>query len=134
KAALEALAPEERVIAEQVLQGGIPAVRQAVEKMNDQAKAEGRPEIKPDALVAVAEDLLPTLRTAEWRDRADAAIADIEELDLRDLRSVVVASEQAAKDDETRELAAQLRDGLSRRVEGEQARWLSEMAENLAEG
>lgn len=134
KAALAALAPEEQVIAEQVLQGGIPAVRQAVEKMNEQARAEGRPEVKPDALVAVAERLLPALRTAEWRDRADAAVADLDELDLRDLRSVVVAADQAAKDDEARAIAATLREGLGRRVEGEQAKWLAEIAENLDDG
>lgn len=134
KAALEALEQDQRVIAEQVLRGGIPAVRQGVEKMNEQARAEGRPEIKPDALLGLAERLLPALRTAEWRDRADAAIADLDELDLRDLRSVVVASDQAARDDETRELAATLRDGLARRVEDEQNRWIADLTETLADG
>src|SRR5699024_9541887 len=57
-----------------------------------------------------------------------------EELDLRDLRSVVVAADSGAKDDEARQLAAQLREGLSRRVEQEQSRWLSELADTLAEG
>ncbi|MCB0978987.1 MAG: hypothetical protein KDB02_16155, partial [Acidimicrobiales bacterium] len=134
KAALSALPPEEQVIAEQVLRGGIPAVRQAVDRMNEQAKVEGRPTVKPDALIAVAEKLLPTLRAAEWRDRAEAAAADIDELDLRDLRSVVVAADQGAKDDETRELAAQLREGLTRRVDQEQQKWLDELAQNLTEG
>lgn len=134
KAALDALAPEEQVIAEQVLRGGIPAVRQAVDKMNEQAKAEGHPTVKPDALVSVAEKLLPALRAAEWRDRAEAAVADLEELDLRDLRSVVVAADQGTKDDETRALAAQLRDGLTHRVDQEQAKWLAEIAETLTEG
>src|SRR6478609_5108095 len=41
KAALDALPAAEQVIAEQVLNGGIPAVRQAIEKMNEQAKASG---------------------------------------------------------------------------------------------
>lgn len=134
KAALDALEQNERVVAEQVLQGGIPAVRQGVEKMNEAAKAEGRPEIKPDALLQLAERLLPALRTAEWRDRAEAAIADLDELDLRDLRSVVVASDQAARDDETRAMAATIREGLDRRVEAEQASWLADMAETLADG
>ncbi len=54
------------MIAEQVLRGGVPAVRQAVDKMNEDARAEGRPEVKPDALLTVAERLLPALRSAEW--------------------------------------------------------------------
>lgn len=134
KVALDALAPEEQVIAEQILRGGVPAVRQAVDKMNEQAKAEGRPEIKAEPLLAVAERLLPALRSAEWRDRAEAAVADLDELDLRDLRSVVVAAEQGAKDDEARALAAQLRDGLTARVDQEQAAWLAEITETLADG
>ena len=134
KAALELLPPEEQVIAEQILRGGVPAVRQAVDKMNEQARADGRPEVKPDALMAVAERLLPALRTAEWRDKAESAVADIDELDLRDLRSVVVAADTGAKDDETRALAAQVREGLARRVDQEQAAWLAEISETLTDG
>src|SRR5690606_9193061 len=89
---------------------------------------------KADALVAIAEKLLPGLRAADWRDRAEAAVADLDELDLRDLRSVVVAADQAAKDDEARALAAQLREGLTQRVDQEQQKWLDELAETLAEG
>ncbi len=134
KVALDALAPEEQVIAEQVLRGGVPAVRQAVEKMNEEAKAAGRAEVKAEPLLAVAERLLPALRAAEWRDRAEAAVADLDELDLRDLRSVVVAADTGAKDDEGRALAAQLREGLARRVDQEQAAWLAEIAETLGDG
>lgn len=133
-AVLAELPEEERPIAEQVLRGGVPAVRQAVEKQNEQAKAEGRPEIKAEPLVAIAERLLPRLRTAEWRDRADAALANLDELDLRDLRSVVVAADSAARDDETRELAASLREGLNRRVEEEHQAWLVELGETIAAG
>ncbi len=133
KAALQALSPEQRVVAEQVLRGGVPAVRQAVDKQNEQARAEGHPEVKAEPLVALAEQLLPALRAAEWHDRAAAALADIDELDLRDLRSVVVAADTAVKDDEARELAAQLRAALTRRVDEEQSAWLTEIAATLAE-
>ena len=102
KAALAELPAEQQPVAEQVLKGGIPAVRAAVAKQNEQARAEGKPEVKADQLVDLAEKLLPRLRAAEWRDRAEAAMADLEELDLRDLRSVIVAAEGAARDDETR--------------------------------
>jgi hypothetical protein len=134
KAVLDALASEERPVAEQVLRGGVPSVRQALDKQNEQARAEGRPTVPADSVVALAERLLPRLRAAEWRDRADAALSDLDDLDLRDLRSVVVAADTAAKDDESREKAAALRDGLARRVEQEQTNWLQELASTLAEG
>jgi hypothetical protein len=134
KAALDALPAAEQVIAEQVLNGGIPAVRQAVEKQNEQARAAGGREVAAQPLIAIAERLLPDLRAAEWRDKAEAALADLTELDLRDLRSVVVAADNGAKDEESRELASQLREGLTARLDSEQAAWLSELQETLAEG
>ena len=133
-AALAALPAEQKPIAEQVLRGGIPAVRQAVEKQNETNKAEGKPEISPAPLLQLAEQLMPSLRSAEWRDKAEAALADLSELDLRDLRSVVVASDAGARDDETRALAEQLKAGLAQRVESEQASWLNEITELLAGG
>ena len=133
-AALAALPAEQKPIAEQVLRGGIPAVRQAVEKQNETNKAEGKPEISPAPLLQLAEQLMPSLRSAEWRDKAEAALADLPELDLRDLRSVVVASDAGARDDETRALAEQLKAGLTQRVESEQAAWLTEISELLAGG
>ena len=133
-AALAALPAEQKPIAEQVLRGGIPAVRQAVEKQNETNKAEGKPEISPAPLLQLAEQLMPSLRSAEWRDKAESALADLPELDLRDLRSVVVASDAGARDDETRALAEQLKAGLAQRVESEQAAWLTEISELLAGG
>ena len=64
---------------------------------------------------SMAEELLPRLRVAEWLDRADAALADVDELDLRDLRSVVAAADDpvVARDEATRELAAELRAALA---------------------
>ena len=133
-AVLASLPEEQKPVAEQVLRGGIPAVRQAVQKQNETNKAEGLPEITAGPLLALAEQLSPALRTAEWRDRAEAALADMAELDLRDLRSVVVAADAGARDEETRELAEQLRTGLSERVDAEHAAWLAEIDETLAAG
>ena len=116
-AVLETLAAEQRPIAEQVLRGGVPAVRQAVDQQNEKNRAAGLPEIHGDELVALAEGLLPKLRAADWRDKADSALKLLDELDLRDLRSVVVAADQGARDDESRALAQQLGEGLTRGVE-----------------
>jgi hypothetical protein len=131
---LAALPPEQRPVAEQVLRGGIPAVRQGIEKQNETARAEGRPEVKADALVTLAEQLLPALRTAEWLDRAEAALADIDELDLRDLRSVVVAADDSARDEASRALATDLRAQLTRRVDQAHTEWLAEIGSALDEG
>jgi hypothetical protein len=131
---LAGLPEEQKPVAEQVLKGGIPAVRQAVEKQNEQNKAEGKPEINDAPLVALAEQLMPALRTAEWRDKAEAALAEMAELDLRDLRSVVVAADAAARDEETRELAEKLRTGLAERVDAEHTAWLAEIDETLSSG
>ena len=133
-AVLDELAVEERPIAEQVLRGGVPAVREAIAKQNEQARAENRPEIPSDQLVALAERMLPKLRAAEWLDKADAALADLDELDLRDLRSVVVAADGNTRDEQSRALLVQLQEGLARRVEQEQTNWIDDMTANLDAG
>src|SRR5262245_44361663 len=73
KALLASLPPEQVPIAEQLFAGGLPAVRQAIATQNDVLKAEGKPEVPSRSLVALAEQMLPQVRAAEWRDRADAA-------------------------------------------------------------
>ena len=47
-AVLDALPPEQRPIAEQVLRGGIPAVRQAVEQQNASLREQGGTEVKAE--------------------------------------------------------------------------------------
>ena len=133
-ALLESLPAEQRPIAEQLLAGGIPSVRQAIDKQNEQLKAEGKAEVKPEALLRVAEDLRQRAQAAVWRDRAEAAAAVVDELDLRDLRSVVNAAGDAGRDDEAKALASQLREALGRRVEKEHAAWLAELTETVQAG
>jgi hypothetical protein len=134
RALIDELPELERPVAEELAQGGPAGVRAALDRQNEQAKAEGLPTIDPGPLMALADQLWPRMRTAEWRDRAEAALADVDELDLRDLRSVVVGADQAARDDATREMAASLRDALTRRVDEEHTKWLVELAELVAEG
>ena len=133
-ALLEAVPAEQRPIAEQLVLGGIPAVRQAIDKQNEELKAAGKPLVKADSLLKVAEDLRPRAQAAVWRDRAEAAAAVVDELDLRDLRSVVNAAGDAGRDDEARALAAQLREALTNRVEKEHAAWLADLTETVAAG
>jgi len=134
QAALKALPALQHKLADEVLKGGVPGVRQAVDRMNDKASAEGMPKIKTQPLVSLAEKLAPSLKAAEWRDRAEAALAGITEIDIKDIRSVVVAADTGARDEESRLLADQLREGLTARVDAEHRKWLDELAENIKEG
>jgi hypothetical protein len=137
RAAVLAELPEaQRPVAERALQGGVPAVRQAVSEQNARLKAEGKEEIPAAGLVAMAEQLLPKLRVAEWLDRADAAVADMEELDLRDLRSVVAAAEDpmVARDESTRERAEQLKQALVTKQERELTLWMEDIDAALGVG
>lgn len=133
---LAALPEEHKPIAEQVLRGGIPAVRQALSEQNDALKAAGQSEIKPAGVLQLAETLLPSLRVAEWLDRAEAAKADVQELDLRDLRSVVVAGDEpiVAREESTRALAADLKAALNLRQENEHSDWLGEITDSIKTG
>lgn len=133
-AALEALAPEQRAVAEQLLKGGIPAVRQAIETQNATAKAAGQPEISAEPLLALAEQLLPALKAADWLDRAEAAAQHVDEIALRDLRSVVATAEGSARDDHGRALASTLREALDRRVTAERDEWLADLTSAVADG
>ncbi|MFZ9628684.1 MAG: hypothetical protein ACO3C1_04960 [Ilumatobacteraceae bacterium] len=128
-AALAGLPEASRAIAERVLQGGIPAVRQALTEQNQRLKAQGEATIDDKGILKLAEDLQPVLRVAEWRDRADAALADIDELDLRDLRSVVVAADDpmVARDESTRDLAERLKAALVTKQEQELSLWFGDI-------
>ena len=135
-AALSALPEEHRAVAERALLGGIPAVRLAVNEQNERLKSEGKEQIPASGLLAIAEQLLPKLRVAEWLDRADAAMTDMEELDLRDLRSVVAASEDpmVARDETTREVAAKLKEALVAKQEKELNLWFGDIDAALGVG
>ncbi len=134
RAAFADLPEIQHELAEEVLRRGVPGVRKAIERMNKMAEAEGIPKVKSEPLVALAEKIAPVLKAAEWRDRAEAAISGIETVDLRDIRSVVVAADSGARDEHSRELAERLREGLSARVESEHRSWLNEIAQHLADG
>ncbi len=133
-AVLKSLPDMQRPLARVVLRDGVPGLRSLIEAQNKVAASNGQPEIPPKILEAVGENLLPRLRSAEWRDNAEAALSGIADVDLRDIRKVVVAADNGAKDDESRALAQQLKDGLTARVEAEHGKWLSELDTLLKDG
>ena len=128
-AVLAELPEAQRAIAEKVLNGGVPAVRTAIEEQNKKAVAEGREKVPADGLIQIAEQLLPRLRVAEWRDKALAAEKIIEEVDVRDLRGIVVSADQlVAIDENTRALVAKMKQALVVRQETETKNWLDDVA------
>ncbi|MFM8625604.1 MAG: hypothetical protein ACKOCC_01470 [Actinomycetota bacterium] len=128
-AVLSELPEAQRAIAEKVLAGGLPAVRTAIEAQNTRNVAEGKEKIPAEGLLTIAENLLPRLRIAEWRDRAVAAEKIIDDVDIRDLRQIVVTAAQlVAPDEDTRALVARMQAALATRQEVETKNWLDDIA------
>ena len=133
-AALATLKPEQIPVAEQLLRGGIPSVRQAIEEQNARARSEGRAEVTPGPLLALAEELLPVVTLAAWKDRASAARAGGKDIPLRELRSIVAAATTVSLDEEGRELVTSLRTMLDQRVTALRERWVERITVALDEG
>jgi hypothetical protein len=132
-ALLESLPPEQRPIAQQLMRGGIPAVRTALYFERERAREEGRPEPSSEGVLAIAESLVGRVKAAEWRDRAEAALRAGDDLLTRDLRSLVTSSD-VARDEPSRELAAALREMLEHRVEAARDAWAAELRHLLDDG
>jgi len=133
-AALAELRPEQLPVAEQLLRGGIPAVRHAIEEQNNRARSEGRAEVSPEPLLAMAEELLPRMNLASWKDRAVAARNAGKDAPLREVRSVVAAASTVTLDDEAREMLTTLRDSLQTRVTALREAWLGRIVAALDDG
>jgi hypothetical protein len=133
-AMLAALRPEQVPVAEQLLRGGIQAVRQAIEAQNTSAKAAGKPPVAGDALVAMAEELVPTVRLADWKDRASVAQTAGKDYRLRELRAVVTASRTVMLDEEGRAMAKALQESLDQRTTALREEWLARITNALDAG
>jgi len=133
-AMLAALRPEQIPVAEQLLRGGLQAVRQAIEAQNAAAKASGKPPVSSDALLAMAEELLPAVRLADWKDRASVAQVAGKDFRLRELRSVVAASRTLNLDDDARAMAKALQESLDQRTAALREEWLARITNALDDG
>lgn len=132
---LAAIDEDRRPIAEVALQG-MAAVRKRVKEENAKIAESGGTPMPEASVLKMAEEMLPRLRVAEWRDRADAALRQLDNLDLRDLRSVVAAADDpiVTRDSSTRELADRLRVALRERQEQELQLWFGDVDAALAVG
>ncbi|HWD96595.1 MAG TPA: hypothetical protein VG246_09265 [Acidimicrobiales bacterium] len=122
-ALLATLSPEQLPVAEQLLRGGMPAVRAAVELQNKNATAQGRPTIDAATIDRIAEDLLNRTNLAMWKDRAAGAIGAGRELRLRDLRAVVTSAKTVSLDEEARAQQKELQTSLTARIEHLRTQW-----------
>jgi hypothetical protein len=130
-ALLATLGPEQLPVAEQLLRGGIPAVRQAIAEGQ---KTPGAGTTNADRILAIAEELLPAVNLATWKDRATSAQSQGKELRLRELRAVVAASRTVSLDDEGKELAKVLRDSLDHRVTALRDDWVNKVTKAIDGG
>jgi hypothetical protein len=133
-AMLAGLRPEQIPVAEQVLRGGLQAVRQAIEAQNTSNKAAGKPPVASDALLGMADELLPVVRLADWKDRASVAQTAGKEYRLRELRAVVAASRTVNLDEEGRTMAKALQESLDQRTTALREEWLARMTNALNDG
>jgi hypothetical protein len=122
-ALLATLSPEQLPVAEQLLRGGMPAVRAAVELQNKNASAQGRPMIDATTIERIAEDLLNRTNLSLWKDRAAGAIGAGRELRLRDLRAVVTSAKTVSLDDEARTQLKELQASLTARIDHLRTQW-----------
>jgi hypothetical protein len=121
-------------VAEQLLRGGMPAVRQAIAEQASAARTSGQPPVAEDALVAMAEKLLPQTSLANWKDRAHSAQLAGKETRLRDLRAVVTASRSVSLDEEGKALAKALSEALTARVNGLSDEWVGRITASIEAG
>jgi hypothetical protein len=82
----------------------------------------------------MAEELLPVMNLASWKDRAVAARAAGRDLPLRDLRSVVAGASAVTLDPEGRELLTTLRTLLDARVSAMRQAWTDKITSSLDGG
>ena len=133
-AMLATLRPEQIPVAEQLLRGGLQAVRQAIDTQNTAAKASGKPPVAAEALLAMADELLPTVRLADWKDRASVAQTAGKDYRLRELRAVVAASRTVNLDEEGRATAKALQESLEQRTTALREEWLARITNALNDG
>jgi hypothetical protein len=133
-ALLATLRAEQLPVAEQLLRGGLPAVRQAIEEQNRAALAQGKPTIAPETILNIAEDLLPLTTLAAWKDRAAAVQQAGPAVKLRDLRPVVTSARTVTLDEEGRGMLKELQHALHTKTEELRTQWVAKVERLLAAG
>ena len=82
----------------------------------------------------MAEELVPVVRLADWKDRASVAQTAGKDYRLRELRAVVTASRTLNLDEEGRATAKALQESLDQRTAALREEWLARMTNALNDG
>ena len=133
-ALLATLRPEQLPIAEQLLRGGLPAVRQAIDEQNRASLAQGRPTVAPETILSIADDLLPLTSLAAWKDRAAAVQHSGPSARLRDLRPVVTSARTVTLDEEGRAVLKELQGQLHTKLDELRTQWVAKVQSLLDRG
>lgn len=128
---LATLGPEQLPVAEQLLRGGIPAVRRA---LAEQRRADPAAQVNEAPILAMAEHLLAAVNLASWKDRAVTARAEGAHGRLGELRSVVAAARALILDEEGRELSRVLHEMLNQRLTALRENWARTINKHLDAG
>jgi hypothetical protein len=131
---LATLRPEQLPVAEQLLRGGLPAVRQAIDEQNRAALAQGGPTIAPETILAIADDLLPLTSLAAWKDRAAAVQGAGPSVKLRDLRPVVTSARTVTLDEDGRAVLKELQGQLHAKLDELRVQWVAKVQSLLERG
>jgi hypothetical protein len=122
---LETLSAQEKPIAELLIKGGMPSVRNAIKVQNEQAKANNLPEVAEAALLAIAEKLMPEVRKMQWLDRANSALEAGSKCPIRELKSLLASVD--LKDETIKTILSQLKGLLKEVVEQQIKNWKEDM-------
>ncbi len=133
-ALLATLGPEQLPIAEQLIRGGIAQVRQAIAEQEAAAKASGAAPVAKDAILTIADQLLPQTRLASWKDRAQPVFDAGAEAKIRDLRAVVTAARTVTMDDDARATLKVIREHLDTKVKAMETKWIDRITNALDAG
>ncbi len=131
---LAQLSVEHIPIAEELIRGGIPAVRNRLAEQSAAALRDGRPAIAPEPILSLAEELLPSVNLASWKDRAETARTLGKTCPLHDLRSIVSAASQLQLDEDAAAIAAEFSRLLTDRVAALRRSWEGRIGNLLKKG
>ncbi len=131
-ALMESLSVQEKPIAEFLVKGGLPAVRAAIKKQNEEAKANNMPEVTETGLISIAEKLLPQIRRVQWEDRAASALLAGSRCPVRELKSLLASSDP--KDESIKEQVNNLKSLVKTVVEEQVQQWKTDLKNKAENG
>ena len=134
-AMLATLRPEQIPVAEQLLRGGLQAVRQAIETQNSAAKASGKPAVAADASWRWPTSCSRPSGSQTGKIAARSAQTAGKEYRLHELRGGGAASRTVNLDDEGRAMAKALQESLEQRTKTAlREEWLARITNALNNG